>query len=145
MTPTLLKNLRAAVILIPVLMALDIVWLGALMSHFYRSELGSMLRLRGESIDTVTWAAILVYLCIAAGILGFAAPRALAAKKSSRARVPMAALGWGFGFGLVLYGTYDFTNVAILSHWPITVALVDVAWGGVLCAVGTALSVRLLK
>ncbi len=31
--------------------------------------------------------------------------------------------------GIVLYGTCDFTNAALLKHWPWAVALLDLAWG----------------
>lgn len=32
-------------------------------------------------------------------------------------------------YGLILYGTVDLTNCALLTHWGWTVALVDMAWG----------------
>lgn len=31
--------------------------------------------------------------------------------------------------GLVAYGVYDLTNLATLRHWPVRLALVDMAWG----------------
>lgn len=130
--------LRAFLVLIPFLAALDLVWLGGVMSGFYRSELGSMLRLRGDSIDALVWAGAVVYLLIAAGIALFVLPRAAAGKNRLR-----SALGWGFAYGAILYGVYDFTNLAILAHWPLTVVAVDVVWGGVLCAAGAAFTARL--
>ncbi|MDE3157076.1 MAG: DUF2177 family protein [Acidobacteriota bacterium] len=39
--------------------------------------------------------------------------------------------------GLVVYGVYDFTNYSTLRDWPLTLAVVDTAWGTVasaLCA-----------
>lgn len=35
-------------------------------------------------------------------------------------------------FGLVLYGVYDFTNLAMVSGWTLKVAVIDVLWGVVL-------------
>ncbi len=133
--------LRPFLILIPAIAALDLVWLGGVMSSFYRSELGSMLRLRGDSMDVVIWAGAIVYLLIAAGIVAFVLPRLPSNKKGRLA----AALRWGFLYGVLLYGVYDFTNLAILSHWPLTVVAVDVLWGGVLCAAATALAARVTR
>ena len=39
------------------------------------------------------------------------------------------ALVAGAAFGLVVYGTYDLTNLAVLRGWTIRVAVADVAWG----------------
>ena len=48
---------------------------------------------------------------------------------SFRHTLPRAAL-----FGLVTYATYDLTNLATLEGFPLTVALVDLVWGAVLCS-----------
>jgi uncharacterized membrane protein len=37
-----------------------------------------------------------------------------------------------FILGLVLYGVYDFTNMAIFTKWNPWLALLDVLWGGIL-------------
>jgi uncharacterized membrane protein len=37
-------------------------------------------------------------------------------------------------FGLFTYATYDLTNLATLNKWPLTVVVVDIVWGMVLCA-----------
>ena len=36
----------------------------------------------------------------------------------------------GFIFGLVAYGTYNLTNMAVLKGWSPTVVFVDMFWGG---------------
>ena len=37
---------------------------------------------------------------------------------------------YGFTFGIVLYGVYDFTIAAVLKKWDIDLAFIDVLWGG---------------
>ena len=37
---------------------------------------------------------------------------------------------YGFTFGIVLYGVYDFTIAAVLKKWDIDLAYIDVLWGG---------------
>ena len=34
--------------------------------------------------------------------------------------------------GVSLYGIFNFTNMAILKDWPISLAITDTMWGGVL-------------
>jgi uncharacterized membrane protein len=45
--------------------------------------------------------------------------------------------------GLVTYAAYDLTNLATLEGFPLTVALVDLAWGTILCATVSAVTYRI--
>ena len=44
----------------------------------------------------------------------------------------------GAVYGFCAYATYDLTNQATLRHWPLTLSLVDMAWGTALSAVAAA-------
>jgi uncharacterized membrane protein len=101
-------------------MVLDGIWLGLLMNTFYRDQLAPIARLSNGGLAPNWTAAFAVYLFLGVGIALFVAPRA--------AGVGSAAL-YGALFGLVVYGVYDFTNYSTLRQWPLTLALVDVAWG----------------
>lgn len=50
-------------------------------------------------------------------------------------------------FGFVAYGTYAFTNQAIMRDWPLELTLLDLTWGtfmtGALSAISYALMLRL--
>jgi uncharacterized membrane protein len=69
------------------------------------------------------YAAILFYLVHALGIVVFA--------------VPLAG-SWVSLFGFCVYGAYDLTNLATLRGWPLTVSVVDLAWGGAVMATAAA-------
>lgn len=43
----------------------------------------------------------------------------------------------GFIFGIVIYGVFDFTNLAIFSNYPFNTAIIDTLWGGLLMAITT--------
>lgn len=43
----------------------------------------------------------------------------------------------GFIYGILVYGTFDFTNLSIFSDYPLNLALVDTVWGGILMAATT--------
>jgi hypothetical protein len=37
-----------------------------------------------------------------------------------------------FLYGILVYAVYDFTNLAVLSDYPLSFALLDTLWGGIL-------------
>ena len=97
------------------------------MKGFYSQELGELAR-RQESILAPRWgAAMLVYLLIPGGIVLFVRP--LLGENCTA----WQAFGSGALFGLILYGVYDLTNLAVLEKWTLRMTLADIAWGCVLC------------
>ena len=59
---------------------------------------------------------------------------ALASGRWSTAIVAGAALGF------VAYSTYDLTNQATLRGWPLTITLVDIAWGTIASGLAATIS-----
>ncbi len=115
--------LKLYAIALPVFMAVDMVWLGAIAKGFYRAQLGPLLR------PDVNWtAAIIFYLLYITGLVLFVIGPSI--EKGSW----IYALGFGALFGLISYATYDLTNLATLKDWPLVITLVDLAWGAVLGA-----------
>lgn len=108
---------------VPVFFLIDLVWLGVVARDFYRSQVGSLM-----ADPIVWWAAILFYLLFIAGIIFFAVLPGLDAGSWTK------ALALGAAFGFFAYMTYDLTNLATLRGWPITLVVVDIAWGTVLAA-----------
>jgi uncharacterized membrane protein len=107
---------------IPVFFAIDMLWLGVLARSFYQTNLRHLLS------PEVNWpAAVVFYFIYIAGILLFAVRPGLEAQSLARACL------WGALFGFFTYATYDLTNLATLRDWPLSVVLVDIAWGTVLC------------
>ena len=103
--------------------AVDLVWLGAVASGFYRSALGPLLR------ASPLWpAALAFYALYIAGILVFAVLPGLEAD-SLRRTVLLGAF-----FGLVAYATFDLTSLALIRDFPWRVVVVDLCWGSALTA-----------
>jgi len=124
--------LRAFLLLVPITVALDALWLGVIAKQLYHQSLGPLLRLKDGALDPVWLSAALVYVCIPLGIAAFVLPRAEGSV--------WLAIGWGALFGFVLYGVYEFTNHALLKGWPMHVVAIDLVWGMVLCGVSAALA-----
>lgn len=114
----------AAVTLWAVLAVLDFLWLSTATKLLYRPKLGPLLS------EQLVWPpAILFYILYGIGILAFVVRPALADGS------PLSALGWGLLFGLVAYGAYDLTNHATIPNWPLSITVIDMAWGALLTGV----------
>ncbi|MBO5392643.1 MULTISPECIES: DUF2177 family protein [Pseudomonas] len=102
-------------------LVLDGLWLGVLMSSTYKELLGTLMLAQPK------WGpAIVFYLLYVLGVVFFVVLPALARGSARRAALSGAL------FGLVAYGTYDMTNWATLQGWSAQLALMDMAWGGLL-------------
>ena len=101
-----------------VFLAIDAVWLGLVAKGFYQNQFGSLMK------SNVNWvAAFSVYVLFAIGLTVFVIEPALGNGTWLR------ALLMGVLFGLIVYATYDFTNLATLKDWPLTLTIVDLIWG----------------
>lgn len=109
-----------------VVFLMDLAWVGWLASGFYKARLGHLMA------DKVYWpAAIAFYLLYPAGIWFFAARQAASAGE--------AALR-GAALGLLVYGVYNFTNMALLKDWSGRVVAIDTCWGMFLTAAAAWIS-----
>ena len=117
-----------------IFLIIDILWLSYSVKVFYRPQLGSLL------LDKpILWAAILFYLVYPMGLTFVILKPAIEAES-------IALAFWtGLVFGIVAYGTYNLTNMAVIKDWSPTVVFVDMFWGGALTAVSATTGVYLAK
>ncbi len=101
-----------------VFLAIDAIWLGFIARDFFVTQMGPLLR---DDPNLVVAAAF--YLVFVAGIIYFAVLPAL-----REGSFMMAVLNGAF-LGLLAYGTYDITNLAVLKGYPPLLAAVDMTWG----------------
>jgi uncharacterized membrane protein len=106
---------------------LDGVWLGLTVGRIYRPGLGKLM-----ADKPVIPAAIVFYLLYIAGLVYLAVLPALAANQLRY------AVTHGAVMGLIAYGTYDLTNLAIMRGWPLNVSIIDITWGTLLTSVTAA-------
>lgn len=127
-----MQLVKSIVISTVVFLVMDGLWLGFIAKPLYIQDLGYLLRLQNNNIVPNLPAAILVYVLLIGGLLIFVLPKA--------GYQPLLALGWGALFGLICYGTYDFTNLAVVAKWPWRITLIDVIWGSVICGVTSCIT-----
>ena len=118
----MLQYLVAAIIFV----VLDGIYLNLIKSSYNRQ----IKNVQGSDIKVNMIAAGITYVILIFGINYF-----IILKKRS---VSDAAL-----LGFVIYGTYDFTNLALLSNWSILLSIVDTMWGAVLFGLTTGIVYKL--
>jgi len=107
---------------------LDIIWLGGVAKGMYGSAFGDLLA------DSPRWGVAIVFYCMyVVGIIFFAVRPAVAADNPI-----LTAAFLGGALGLLCYGTFDLTGLAVLRDFPAKIIPIDMLWGTVLtgsCAV----------
>ena len=125
MTLWILLWIAAAVLFL----AIDMVWLLWLGRGFYVSEIGNLLR-QSPNFG----AAGAFYILYVTGLMIMVIWPAVQAQSVQQALVQGALLG------LIAYGTYDLTNLAVKKGFTTKIAMIDMLWGTVLTASVAALT-----
>lgn len=118
-----------ALIVFIIFLGIDLLWLGYVGRGLYQKYIGDLLK------KDVNWtAALLFYALFVIGLTFFAVEPAIAQE-----RLIDAFLFGGF-FGLLMYATYDLTNLATLKGWSVPITVIDLTWGTVLGATVSGLT-----
>ena len=117
-----------------IFLIIDVIWLSFATKSFYRPLLGDLI-----SDKPVLWAAGLFYILYMFGMAVIVIQPCI--EPSSLFK----SLYMGFVFGLVAYGTYNLTNMAVIKDWSPTVVFVDMFWGGSLTAVSSTTGIYIAK
>jgi uncharacterized membrane protein len=104
-------------------------WLSFATAKLYKPGIGHLMT------DKPVWpAAVIFYLLYAAGVTYLIVLPAVSGAGAGTALVRGAVLG------LIAYGTYDLTSLAIMNGWPAYITVADMVWGTVLTGVTAALA-----
>jgi steroid 5-alpha reductase family enzyme/uncharacterized membrane protein len=103
---------------------LDFIWITLIMGNFYLSEGAFVMRIVNGHWNVIPWPSLGVYFWLALGIQYFAVTE-----------TKLQTIFQGSLFGICAYSVYELTNLALVKDWPMKMALVDIAWGGILCGI----------
>jgi len=93
--------------------------------YFTKSMFGELVaKIQRTAMQLRIEGAIVVYILLAVGLYYFIVKPGLSA--------------WEAGLlGLVIYGTFDFTNYAMFKNYDLKIAIMDTVWGSLLFALTT--------
>ena len=114
---------------------IDFIWLSLVAKRLYRQQIGFLLRDKANIS-----AAVIFYILFIIGLVIFAINPAL---DRGNNQIYHAALYGGL-YGLFTYATYDLTNLSTIKGWPLTISLIDLAWGIVISTVTATITVLIL-
>ncbi|UWR24031.1 DUF2177 family protein [Sulfitobacter sp. S190] len=118
-----------------VFLAIDFVGLSYIVKPIFERDIGPLMRDNFKVLPAFVFYAFFVGV-----LLWFVSWPAITANHS---------LWWVFGnallMGGVAYGTYEFTNLAILKDWTTSMVVTDLVWGTLLTAVATTAGVAITR
>jgi uncharacterized membrane protein len=129
--PGAARIIAAYAVALLTLCVLDGLWLGWIARDFYRQQLGPLMtdnvRAVPAALYYLLYPAVVVYLALTP-----------TARSTAQAAMRSAVLG------LAAFGVYDLTNLAILRGYGVTLAAIDMAWGGFATALAGTAAYRLV-
>lgn len=102
---------------------LDFLWLTVVTTSLYRDQLGPLM-----AAEPNLAAALAFYVIYLIGVTHFVTVPALE-RRSLRVSLVNGAV-----LGLVAYGTWDLTNLAVLQGFPGSIVVIDLLWGTLVTA-----------
>ena len=115
-----------------IFLLIDFIWISIASKYIYRPNLPGIL------LDSpIIWPAILFYIIYSLGVTIIILKPALINNSISD------AFWIGLLFGIVAYGTWSLTNMAILKGWSPIVTFIDMIWGGTLTSLTSAITIYL--
>lgn len=111
-------------------LAIDMVWLLWIGRGFYTAEIGDLLR-QPPNLS----AAGLFYILYVTGLM------VMVIWPAFQSQSAIQALLYGAILGLIAYGTYDLTNLAVMKGFTARIAMIDMVWGMVLTSVVSSVTV----
>lgn len=117
-----------------VLLVLDFLWIGLFMNNQYKNMIKEVQK---SEMEAKIPFAILSYLLMVIGLVYFVLPNI---RKDSIED----CFKYGFLFGIILYGVYDFTAAAVIKNWKIDTAIADILWGGTVFFISSYVYCKLL-
>jgi len=104
-------------------LVLDLIWLGFVMKEFNMRQLAQIGRIENGVFQLQVAPAIVTYLLMAWAVTEYVLPRLT--RQDSLLKVFFS----GAPLGLIIYGVFDMTNLAILNGYPLAFVGPDMAWG----------------
>lgn len=114
------------IIVIIVVLIADFIWL-----YLNRNNYNSLVkRVQGTTIQLNFIGGALSYLFIISGLFLFSIPMITNEyNKNKKQSLLLLSMKYGGVLGLIIYGVFNTTNMAIFKNYDVSVAIMDTTWG----------------
>ena len=113
---------------------IDFIWISIASKIIYKPNLPGLL------LDKpILWAAIIFYLLYSVGVT------LVILKPAIEYGSVLSAFWTGLIFGLVAYGTWSLTNMAILKGWSPFITFIDILWGGLITSSVSSITIYIIN
>ena len=96
-------------------------------------------KVQGTNLQINIVGAVLSYICVILTLFFFAIPKVKeqTLRNKSLKHLFIQSIIWGGGLGFLIYGVFNFTNIAIFKNYDVKVAAMDTLWGFTLYTLAT--------
>lgn len=118
-----MKRIKQFFVALILFVIFDFIWLGFVMKDFNMRQLAEIGRIENGVYQLDYVGATVAYVLMALAIVFYVLP--LSSQQSSFKK----SFQDGALLGLIIYGVFDMTNLAILKNYPVAFVIPDMLWG----------------
>lgn len=132
----MLDSLKIILVLFILVLIIDIPVITLLFKSKWEKNIQNI---QGSKLNIKPIYALITYILIPIGLFMFVYP------KIDNKNWLQTSLLYGFLFGFISYGIFDFTNLSLIDKYPLDLAIIDSIWGGILCALVVTITKYIFK
>jgi uncharacterized membrane protein len=130
------EHIKPLLILAVIFLVVDLLWLKFVVGDLWKTNVETVQK---SPMEIKSHYAILSYLLLIFGTYYFVY---LTIDKENYVKESLIK---GFISGFIIYGVFDFTNLAIFKEFDLRTAIIDMLWGGTLTAGALVLTNKLVQ
>ena len=131
-----MKELTTILSITIIILILDSIMIGGIMNKQWNNTVNTV---QNSPMKIKPIYAVITYVFVVLGAYIFVY------QKINKDNWVMDALKWGFLWGIITYGIFDFTNLTIFEDYPLQTAVIDTLWGGTLIALTVLITYFLMN
>lgn len=131
-------DLTTFIILSIIVIILDIIFISTVFQKFWNNNITNIQK---SAFKPKIQYGIIAYILIIAGIYFFVLPKLNSTNINTNI---INGLLYGFLWGIIVYGIFDFTNLVLFENYDLKLAIMDTIWGGILTALSVTLTYYLV-
>ena len=131
-----MKELLTIVAITIIILILDSIMIGGILNKEWTHTVNTV---QNSPMKIKPIYAVITYVFVVLGAYIFVY------QKISKENWVMDSIKWGFLWGIITYGIFDFTNLTIFKDYHLKTAILDTLWGGTLASITVLITYFLMN